>query len=80
MTRQKKEILKQIEHMERSVQIDLQLGFGVAPAGAFDRVYQEMYKLQENLAGLRHYASVEEMFRDTRGNAHSQTPDLNLPW
>ncbi len=80
MTRQKKEILKQIEQMERSVQIDLQLGFGIAPAGAFDRVYEEMYKLQEDLASLRHYASAEEMFCDTRGNAHSQAPDMNLSW
>ena len=80
MTRQKKEILKQIGQMERSIQIDLQLGFSVAPAGAFDRVYEEIYKLQEELAGLRHYASADEMFRDTRGNTHSQTQDMDLPW
>ena len=76
MTRQKKEILKQIDQMERFVETDLQLGFGVAPAGAFDQVYEEIYKLQEELAGLRHYASTEEMFRDTRG----QVQDMKLPW
>ena len=76
MTRQKKEILKQIDQMERSVETDLQLGFGVAPAGAFDQVYEEIYKLQEELAVLRHYTSADEMFRDTRG----QVQDLKLPW
>ena len=76
MTRQKRELLKRIEQMECSVDVDIQLGFGYAPANAFDRVYEDMYKLQEELARLRHYASVEEMLSDTRG----QTFDMELPW
>ena len=76
MTRQKRELLKRIEQMERSVDVDIQLGLGYAPANAFDRVYEEMYKLQEELAHLRHYASAEEMFCDTRG----QFLDMDLPW
>ena len=76
MTKQKRELLKRIEQMEHSVEIDTQLGFGCAPANAFDRVYEEIYKLQEELAHLRHYASVEEMHYDTRG----QILDMDLPW
>ena len=76
MTRQKKELLKQIEHMERSIETDTQLGFGYAPPAAFDRTYEEIYKLREELANLRHYASVEEMLSDTRG----QNLDMDLAW
>ena len=76
MTRQKKELLKQIEQMERSVEIDLQLGFGTAPDGAFDQVYQEIHKRQEELAHLKHYTSAEEMLCDTRGQVQS----MDLPW
>ncbi len=76
MTRQKRELLKRIEQMEHSVETDTQLGFGCAPANAFDRVYEEIYKLKEELAHLRHYSSVEDMLCDTRG----QIFDMELPW
>ena len=76
MTRQKRELLKQIQQMERSIEIDTQLGLGYAPPGTFDRVYEEIYKLREELAHLRHYASAEEMLCDTRG----QVLDMDLPW
>ena len=76
MTRQKRELLRQIQQMERSIEIDTQMGFGYAPPAAFDRIYEELYKLQEELAHLRHYASVEEMHYDTRG----QILDMDLPW
>ena len=76
MTRQKKELLKQIAHMERSIETDTQLGFGYAPPAAFDRAYEEIYTLREELACLRHYASVEEMLSDTRG----QNLDMDLTW
>ena len=76
MTRQKKELLKQIEHMERSIETDIQLGFGYAPPGAFDKAYEDIYKLREELANLRHYTSVEEMLSDTRG----QNLDMDLAW
>lgn len=76
MTRQKRELLKQIQQMERSIETDIQLGLGYAPPGAFDRVYEEIYRLQEELAHLRHYVSVEEMHLDTRG----QIFDMDLPW
>lgn len=76
MTRQKKELLKQIQQMERSIETDTQQGFGYAPPGAFDRAYEEIYRLREELAHLRHYASAEEMLCDTRG----QDLDMDLPW
>ena len=76
MTRQKKELLKQIGQMERSIGIDLELGSGAAPDGAFDQVYLEIYKCQEELAHLRHYASAEEMLCDT----HGQVQHMDLPW
>ena len=76
MTRQKQELLKQIQRMEYSIETDIQLGSGYAPPGAFDRVYEKIYELREELAHLRHYASVEEMLCDTRG----QVLDMDLPW
>ena len=76
MTRQKRELLKQIQQMERSIETDTQLGLGYAPPGAFDRAYEKIYELREELAHLRHYASVEEMLCDTRG----QVLDMDIPW
>ena len=76
MTRQKRELLRQIQHMERSIETDTQLGFGCAPPGSFDRVYEEIHRLREELAHLRHYASAEEMLCDTRG----PVLDMDLPW
>lgn len=67
MTRQKKEIIKKIDEMERFIQADMELGCGFAPVGAYDGMYEEIYKLQEQLASLSHYSSVEEMLYDTRG-------------
>ena len=55
MTRQKSELLRQIQQMEHSIETDTQMGFGYAPPTAFDRAYEEIYKLREQLAHLRHY-------------------------
>ena len=76
MTRHKKELLRQIQQMERSIETDTQLGLGYAPPGAFDRAYEKIYELREKLAHLRHYASAEEMLCDTRG----QVLNMDLPW
>ena len=77
MTRQKKEIVKKIDEMERWIAVDEELGCGFAPAGAYDGMYQEIYRLQEELARLQHYASVEDMLYDTRGYENSNS---DLPW
>ena len=67
MTRQKKEILRRIAEIEREIEIDRQLSFGIVPDGAHDRAESIICSLQEQLAKLRHYASYEEMMYDDRG-------------
>lgn len=67
MTRQKKEIIKKITEIENFIAADEELGCGFAPAGFYDPLYGEIYTLQEELARLSHYDSVEDMLYDTRG-------------
>ena len=67
MNRQKKELLKKIEQMETWIAVDTELGCGFAPPDAYDGMYKEIYKLQEKLAHLRHYKTVEDMMYDDRG-------------
>ena len=67
MTRQKKEIIKKIEEIEIFIAADEELGCGFAPAEAYDSEYKKIYELQEQLAKLQHYGSVEEMVIDPRG-------------
>lgn len=67
MTRQKKEIIKKIEEIEIFIATDEELGCGFAPAGAYDDLYKKIDELQEQLAKLQHYGSVEEMMLDLRG-------------
>ena len=67
MNRAKKELLKRIEQMETWIDADTKLGCGFAPPGAYDKTYGEIYALQEKLAHLRHYKTVEDMLYDERG-------------
>lgn len=67
MTRQKKELNKKIDWLYRMIEADEELGCGMAPAGFYDPVYEQIYGLQEELARLSHYNSVEDMLYDTRG-------------
>lgn len=67
MNRQKKELLKKIDELETWITADADLGCGFAPPGAYDGMYKEIYKLQEKLAHLRHYKTVEDMMYDERG-------------
>ena len=67
MNRQKKELLKKIDELETWIAVDTALGCGFAPPGAYDGMYQEIYRLQEKLAHLRHYKTVENMMYDERG-------------
>ena len=69
MNRQKKELLKKIEEMETWIAVDTDLGCGFAPPGAYAEMEKEIYRLQEKLAHLRHYKTVEEMYYDERGQA-----------
>ena len=67
MTRQKKEIIRKIDEIERFIEVDMELGCGFAPAGFYEPMEKEAWELREQLAGLSHYASVEEMLYDRRG-------------
>ncbi len=67
LTRQKEEILKRIEGLEKQIDIDMELSCGMAPPGAYDEMYKEIYRLQDELASLTHYKTAEEMFLDVRG-------------
>ena len=67
MNREKKELLKKIEQMETRTAVDTELGCGFAPPGAYDKMYEEICALQEKLAHLRHYNTVEDMLYDVRG-------------
>ena len=76
MTRQKKEVIRKIREIDKFIMVDSQLSCGFAPAGAYDSMYEEIYRLQEQLAELSHYGSVEEMLYDNRGCK----PDENIPF
>ena len=69
MTRQKKEIIRKIDEAERFIAVDMELGCGFAPADAYREIEEYIYGLQEELARLSHYESVEDMFYDPRGSA-----------
>ena len=67
MTRQKKEIIKKIDEIERFIRAEEEIGCGFAPAEWFEPLEKKIYGLEEELARLRHYDSVEEMYFDNRG-------------
>ena len=66
MTRQKKEILKEIDEIRLAIAADEELGCGCAPPGAYDSMYERIYELETQLAKLSHYDSAEDMFHDDR--------------
>ena len=67
MTRQKKEIIKKIDEIYTFINADEELGCGFAPAGFYDPLYEQINALEEELAKLRGYSSVNEMIYDFRG-------------
>lgn len=75
MTRQKKEILRKVDEIERFIGADMELGCGFAPAGFYNPLYQQIDSLMEQLAELRHYGSAMEMIMDNRKCAAQ-----SLPW
>ena len=79
MTRQKKEIIKRIDYLNMMVEVDMQLGCGFAPAGAYEETEREVADLMEQLAQLSHYPNAMAMMYDDRG----QTPyyaDPEIPF
>ena len=73
MTRQKKEIVKNIDRIQTGIEMDELMGCGLPPA-VYEAREQEIYGLLEQLARLQHYASVEDMLYDTRGYENSGCP------
>lgn len=76
MTRQKKELIKQIHAISEFIRVDEELGCGFAPANAYQPLEEEQWSLMEKLARLQKYGSAMEMLNDTRG----QFEDPNLPF
>ena len=74
MTRQKKEIIKKIDEIERFIAADTELGCGFAPAGFYAPLEEESGRLREELARLSHYGSAEEMMQDARGLSCPKLP------
>lgn len=74
MTRQKKELIKKIDSIQRFIWADEELGCGFAPAGFYDPLYEQIDKLETELAHIRHYATVEEMIYDFRGMKNEGIP------
>lgn len=46
MTRQKKEVIKKIDDLEQWIEVDVELGCGFAPVGAYDETYREIDRLR----------------------------------
>ena len=66
MTRQKKELIRKIDEIERFIGADQELGCGFAPTGFYDPLYEEVYSLETEFAHLRGFESVEAMMMDQR--------------
>ena len=79
MTRQKKELYKEIEDLRLEIAVDEELSCGCAPTGAYDFKYERIYELEEQLAKLCHYGSVEEMYTDDR-RMRASTDAEELPF
>ncbi len=74
MTRQKKEIIKKIEEIERFIEADEELGCGFAPADFYEPLEQKAWELREKLAHLSHYKDAMEMMYDPRGLSREGIP------
>ena len=61
MTRQKKEIIKRIVALDREAAVDRALAFGCVPDGGLDPYYDEIDRLEDELARLQHFKSREDM-------------------
>ena len=79
MTRQKKEIMKKIMEIDKFIEVDMELGCGFYPEGAYSKMEQMSYELLEQLAKLSHYDNVEDMMYETK-NPHSKCYKEELPF
>ena len=67
MTRQKKELIREIDEIIAFIEADNELGCGFAPAGFYTPLEKEAGRLEEELARLRHYPDAMAMMMDSRG-------------
>ena len=67
MTRHKKEIMKKLDAIELQIICDREMGCGAAPEHFYDSLYDEQDRLLEELAHLRKYETIWDMFYDERG-------------
>lgn len=81
MTRQKKEIIKKIDEIHEWIAVDEEMGCGFAPPDFYNPLYEEIHKLEAELARLSHYNSVDEMYHDDRwlGGQSFEEFELSLP-
>ncbi|MBR2790251.1 MAG: hypothetical protein IKD70_06520 [Eggerthellaceae bacterium] len=66
MTRQKKELLREIREIDDCIALEKELGCGFAPADAFAELEDRQWGLLEKLARLSHYGNATEMLNDDR--------------
>lgn len=59
MQRQRKEIIKKIEEINEAIHVDMELGCGFAPPGAYDSMYEEMDRLDSMLAATYGLTQME---------------------
>ncbi len=79
MTREKKEILNRIDKIEEAIRVDEELGCGMAPAGAYDELYEEIDRLWTRLANLRGYKTAEAMWH-AQSRYHRMGTELDFPF
>ena len=78
MTRQKKEIIRKMDEINKFIAVDTELGYGFAPAGFYDELEEKLWNLGEELARLSHFGSYMEYLMDDRGL--QAFADEGLPW
>ena len=66
MTRQKKELLREIREIGDHITLENELGCGCVPQGAFADLEARQWDLLEELARLSHYGNATEMLNDDR--------------
>lgn len=72
MTRQKREILREIDRIDKIIEAETVMGCGFTPVDAFKELYRERWQLFEKLAKLSHFNSAMEMFADERHIPHDE--------
>lgn len=70
MTREKFEIIKKLDEIDRCEDAELEMGCGFGAELIGDTFERMRWPLLKRLANLQHYPSVEAMLYDDRGYTH----------